>query len=47
MITFTVPSLKLVAVAVIVAVPAVAVDCNFTVASPDTAALVVVSSNVP
>ncbi|MBA7703710.1 hypothetical protein ES703_112503 [subsurface metagenome] len=46
-VTFTVPSLKLVAVDPTVAVPVVIVDCNFTVAFPDTAAFVVVSNNVP
>ncbi len=46
-VTFTVPSSKPVAVEVTVAVPVVAVDCNFTVASPSIAALVVVSTNVP
>ena len=38
-VTFTVPSSKPVAVELTVAVPGVAVDCNFTVASPDIAAL--------
>ncbi|MBA7701335.1 hypothetical protein ES703_110070 [subsurface metagenome] len=46
-VTFTVPSLKSVAVELTVAVPGVAVDCNFTVASPFIAILVVVSNNVP
>ena len=45
--TFTVPSLKPAAVELTVAVPAVVVDRNFTVASPSIAALVVVSNNVP
>ncbi len=46
-VTFTVPSLKPVAVEVTVAAPTVAVDCKLTVASPETAAFVVVASNVP
>ncbi|MBA7696296.1 hypothetical protein ES703_104939 [subsurface metagenome] len=46
-VTFTVPSSKSVAVAVIVAVPAVVVDCSSTVDSPPTATFVVVPSNVP
>ncbi|MBA7688891.1 hypothetical protein ES703_97380 [subsurface metagenome] len=46
-VTFTIPSLKLVAVEVTVAAPAVVVDCKLTVASPSIAALIVVSNNVP
>ncbi|MBA7694241.1 hypothetical protein ES703_102848 [subsurface metagenome] len=47
MVILTVPSLKPVAVEFTVAVPRVVVDCNLTVDSPDTAALVVVPTNVP
>ncbi|MBA7694240.1 hypothetical protein ES703_102847 [subsurface metagenome] len=45
--TFTVPSVKSVAVPLTVAVPAVAVDCNFTVAFPDTASFTVVPNRAP
>ncbi|MBA7688889.1 hypothetical protein ES703_97378 [subsurface metagenome] len=45
--TSTVPSFRSVEVAFTVAAPIVVVDCNFTVASPVPAALVVVSNNVP